>query len=61
LGVFHDSPEKCGANRPTYPNGPEPTQWITYSQRPKSFRPIKGNFETWTQLGLLTMNDADAA
>ena len=38
-----------------YPNGPEPTQWITYSQRPKSRSRIKSNFETWTRLGLFTI------
>jgi hypothetical protein len=38
----------------TFPSGPRPTRWITYSQRPKSLRRIKGNFGTWTRLGLFT-------
>jgi hypothetical protein len=38
--------------KPTSPKRPRQTQWITYSLRPKSRRRIKGNFETWTQLGL---------
>jgi len=35
-----------------FPNRPEPTQWITYSKRPKSCNGIKGDFVTWTRLGL---------
>jgi len=27
---------------------PRQTQWITYSQRPKSPNQIKDNFDTWT-------------
>jgi hypothetical protein len=33
---------------------PRTTQWITYSQRPKSRRRFKSNFATWTRLGLFT-------
>jgi hypothetical protein len=33
-------------------NRPGQTQWITYSQRPKSCNGIKGDFVTWTRLGL---------
>jgi len=35
-------------SQPTFPDGPGPTHWITYSQRPKSLTRIKANFETWT-------------
>jgi hypothetical protein len=45
-----------GGGEPTFADSPEPTQWITYSQRPKSRSRIKGNFETWTRLGLFTIS-----
>jgi hypothetical protein len=45
--------------KPTFRAVLKPRHWITYSRSPKSCNGIKGNFATWTRLGLFfIMTDA---
>ena len=46
-------PSRCARSHPD-----RPTLWILHSQRLKSRRRFKGNFETWTRLGLFNNHSA---
>jgi hypothetical protein len=59
--MFQDSRCDSGSKSELLRTASEPTPWITYSLRPKSLRLIKGNFGTWTQLGLFNNQSTSRA